>query len=83
MWRVALRYRPGMWRVAQCWDMRGQRASTLVKVERKNPKRKRLILISVMPYDKGACMNPRRILDATLACMTDTEKLRLIGEGVA
>ena len=88
MWRVALRYRPDVlpapyWQIAQCWDLHGQSAIRPIKVERKNPKRKRLIMLSIIPIAKGTMLNPRRILEVTLACMSEAEKIRLVREGLA
>lgn len=88
MWRVACRYRPNddyaqQWLVVQSWSVRGQTTYKPVKVERKNPRRKRLILLAPMRIHKGQFINPATILRSMLASMPNTEKLRHIREGLA
>lgn len=92
MWRIAMRLRPEVqapripgtpqvyprWRVVQCWHVRGQQAFNLVKVERKNPARKRLILISPFRLLKGSTFDPLTILEESLRMIPQAQKLRLI-----
>lgn len=92
MWRVALKMRPDSrhplapkprWRVVQCWNVREEWASRLVKVERKNPRRKRLLLLAPWPVSTDLPIDPADILTAMLREMPESEKLRLVREGLA
>lgn len=86
MWRVALKRIPGehlpRWHVVQCWHTRGQETFNLVKVERKNPRRKRLILAAPWPVSRDLPIDPAVILKAMLAEMPDEEKAKLAREGM-
>jgi hypothetical protein len=82
VWRVAFRYRAGAWQAVQCWALRKQATLNLVKVERKNPRRKRVILVSACRFEKNEHVSPRVVLELTLRLMAPNEKLRQIREGL-
>lgn len=71
------------WRVVQCWNVREEWASRIVKVERKNPRRKRLLLLAPWPVSTDLPIDPAVILQAMLSAMPESEKLRLVREGLA
>lgn len=97
MWRVAMKMLPEAgrpltapdaapcfprWRVVQCWQVPEQWASRVVKVERKNPRRKRLLLLAPWPVSTDLPVDPAVILKAMLADIPEAEKVRLLQEGL-
>lgn len=77
MYRVALQYDPpldagpltfrGAWHVVKCWNVHDDWASRAVDIDRRTPKRKKLRLLTPWRLEIGRVINPREILEGTLA----------------
>jgi len=79
-WRIAYRFDPiSRWRVVDCRNVNDDWASSIVKVERKERNRKRLLVLSVahLRLGAGSVATPRVVVEGYLASLSDERKAEL------